>query len=150
EERVKHSDRACPGGAADRDAAAVYTHGREDAKAALRDQRRVAIWLARSRSLSPQQEGAWMADTLWVHCNRCSSERKHKLLHAEKRLSHDREPDLEGASDYELFECLGGGAIIFPHTSWDSATEEAIVYSPPQVARRKPRWLSDLRRGATS
>src|SRR5262249_12819143 len=75
---------------------------------------------------------------------------KHKLLHAERRPFHDPETDFEGENDYELFECLGCGAINFRHTSWDSATEEAIVYYPPQVARRKPRWLSDLRRGATS
>ena len=85
------------------------------------------------------------------HCNRCSGNRNHEMLHQSK-IDYSEEIDkrfsVNGSDTYELLKCCGCENIQFRHTSWFSencepdGTPEVIVECyPPHTFRKEPVWL---------
>jgi hypothetical protein len=93
-------------------------------------------------------------DIIKAHCNRCSGERNHFIIHVhEEEWSEDLgdEAFISGKDRYELLKCAGCGDVRLRHTNWFSEHEDergkpipTITYYPPASIRREPAWLSSV------
>lgn len=93
-------------------------------------------------------------DLTKAHCNTCSGERNHLLIHHHQKKWHYRFVDhpsavSHGQDDYELLKCAGCDRITLRHTSTssDETDEEGnvvptICYYPAATSRKLPKWLS--------
>ncbi|TLD68680.1 DUF4145 domain-containing protein [Phragmitibacter flavus] len=91
-------------------------------------------------------------DIVKAHCNQCSGDRNHFLIHYHKTarneiLSEDPPARIHGEDFYELLQCAGCESITFRHTCLQSeVTDEdgrevpSINYYPPATFRRMPTW----------
>jgi hypothetical protein len=91
-------------------------------------------------------------DIVKAHCNQCSGERKHLVVHFYKTdwnevLSDDPPARMYGEDQYELLQCAGCDAITLRHTSYHSEVTDdegrnvpTINYYPPSTFRRIPSW----------
>lgn len=83
--------------------------------------------------------------TIKAHCNECSGERNHEVLHIEKSSWTDEDSDVSGGDKYELIRCLGCEAVRLKHTNWFSEDDGVTVrYYPPAIFRRQPDWFGEL------
>jgi Domain of unknown function (DUF4145) len=89
-------------------------------------------------------------ETTKAHCNNCSGERNHEVLHSEKTEWDDSENAwngnfVSGSKTYETLKCCGCENIKLRYTSWFSEDDEDTVnYFPAAIFRRKPDWFDDL------
>ncbi|WP_083608101.1 DUF4145 domain-containing protein [Teredinibacter haidensis] len=80
-----------------------------------------------------------------AHCNRCSGERNHDVLHSEKTSWSDDEHPIWGSDDYQTLRCRGCEEIKLRHTSMFSEHDEPTIhYFPPSMFRKRPDWFDDL------
>lgn len=95
-----------------------------------------------------------MAEVIKVHCNKCSGERRHEILHHEL-VNWDELVDnrysIDGGDIYDLVKCCGCENVALRHQKWFSEdTDEqgrpniTTVLYPPESYRPEPRWLKDL------
>jgi hypothetical protein len=92
--------------------------------------------------------------TMKTHCNYCSNETNHRILHTEKTgWSHeiDEYSSVDGGDNYILLVCAGCDNIKLLRQSWFSeATDDQgrpeiqETSYPPATDRRKPDWFSDI------
>jgi hypothetical protein len=83
--------------------------------------------------------------TVKAHCNTCSGDRNHDVLHSELTTWSDDEQDIYGSDAYETLKCCGCDAIKLRHISSFSEDDEAkIYYFPPAIFRPSPEWFSEL------
>lgn len=92
------------------------------------------------------------ADIVMAHCNQCSGERKHLIIHDYKTdwedvLSEDPPARIYGEDRYELLQCAGCDSIKLRHTSYHSEITDddglavpSVNYYPPATFRRMPSW----------
>lgn len=89
-----------------------------------------------------------------VHCNKCSGERQHEVLHFERVPWQEEIPGhytVEGCNSYELVKCCGCHNVSLWHQSWFSEIEDengrpiitTKIY-PPAIYGREPKWLQTL------
>ena len=90
-------------------------------------------------------------DTIQSHCNTCSGQRKHVVLHREatswdEDLGHGN--SIWGTDNYFLLRCGGCGNVHLRHESTFSEDhndgDPTVRYYPPAISRRKPSWVSDI------
>lgn len=80
-----------------------------------------------------------------AHCNECSGERNHEVLHSEQTSWSDDKWGFSGSDTYETLRCMGCETIKLRHTSWFSEENEpTISYFPPAIFRSKPEWFKNL------
>jgi Domain of unknown function (DUF4145) len=89
-----------------------------------------------------------------AHCDGCSGERNHHVVHAYEEKWSDEVADdtfVSGSDHYELLKCAGCNSIRLRHTNWfsENAGDEgraipAVTYYPPASVRRKPSWLGGV------
>ncbi len=86
--------------------------------------------------------------TTKAHCNMCGPDRNHEVLHRERTEGseqYDQYSSIDWWDLYEMLRCAGCGNITMRHTSYFSEHDgTSVVYYPPAVARREPRWMSEL------
>ena len=83
--------------------------------------------------------------TIKAHCNECSGERNHEVLHTTKSSWSDDESGVSGGDKYEMIRCLGCEAVRLKHTNWFSEEDGVTVrYYPPAIFRRQPDWFGEL------
>lgn len=81
-----------------------------------------------------------------AHCNQCSGDRNHTVLHLEETRWSNDEACISGGDKYEMLKCMGCDNIALRHTSWNSEDDERPVnYFPPAIFRPSPAWFADLR-----
>lgn len=90
-----------------------------------------------------------------VHCNTCSRETRHEVLHNEDiRWSEDidHEYTINGGSDYDLLKCCGCENVCLRHQTWMSEDADyrgdlniKTVFYPPASFRKEPKWISELK-----
>ena len=88
------------------------------------------------------------------HCNHCSTETNHRILHQEKTdwsEESDEFSSISGGEDYILLSCAGCDNVKLLRRSWFSEdTDENGNYItketsyPPATDRRRPDWFSDI------
>ena len=93
-------------------------------------------------------------DIVKAHCNRCSGERNHFIIHVhEEEWSEDigDETFVSGKDHYELLKCAGCGDVRLRHINWfeghldeEDQPVPHITYCPPASLRRRPFWLSSV------
>jgi len=91
-------------------------------------------------------------DIVRAHCNRCSGDRNHFIIHAHQEEWSEDIGDhtfISGKDHYELLKCAGCGDVRLRHTNWfseqvgeDDKPVPVITYYPPASIRRHPVWLS--------
>lgn len=80
-----------------------------------------------------------------AHCNTCSGDRNHEVLHVEKTVWSEEEQGIWGSDNYEMLRCSGCESIKLRHTSYFSEEEfPTTTYFPPPVFRQEPRWFRNL------
>lgn len=89
--------------------------------------------------------------TTLAHCNECSGERNHDVLHVEKVRYDEPEHGFWGIQEYEMLKCRGCGSVKIRYREWSSEDYDVqgqltprTVYYPPAVFRTEPKWLTDL------
>ena len=87
-----------------------------------------------------------------AHCNKCLITTSHVIIGEHGRNYSDSEGDRWVAVRYEMLLCRGCEDVTFRTVSTDSETidpegrpVERTVYYPPEISRRQPSWLYDLR-----
>ncbi len=91
-------------------------------------------------------------ETTKAHCNNCSGERNHEVLHSEKTDWDDSENAwdgnfVSGSKTYETLKCCGCENIKLRYTSWFSEDEDdelTVNYFPAAIFRRNPEWFKEL------
>jgi Domain of unknown function (DUF4145) len=89
-------------------------------------------------------------ETTKAHCNNCSGERNHEVLHSEKTDWDDSENAwngnfVSGSKTYETLKCCGCENIKLRYTYWFLEDDEPTVnYFPGAIFRRKPEWFDEL------
>jgi hypothetical protein len=88
-------------------------------------------------------------DVLWSHCNECSQETKHDVVHrAERRRAYtDDRYTVEVGSVWKVLQCRGCEEVALRRIDWCSEDDPMdgpgpATYFPPRVSRRKPAWVS--------
>jgi hypothetical protein len=88
-----------------------------------------------------------------AHCNTCSGDRRHEVLHAEKSEFNDDESGIQGTDMYEMVRCCGCETISLRNSYWCSEDTDQwgtpitrTRYYPPATFRQQPRWLPELNR----
>jgi hypothetical protein len=91
------------------------------------------------------------------HCNSCSGNRNHELLHRESSRweevwDQENRISIEGGDTYELLRCCGCESVSMKHSQWFSEDcdeygqpNEGVTYYPPATLRRKRDWRSSLK-----
>lgn len=80
-----------------------------------------------------------------AHCNACSGERNHVVLHSVHKEWHNEDTMDHGGDTYETLQCAGCDAIKLRHTeSFSYEPFEAVAYFPAATFRRHPEWYIDL------
>lgn len=84
---------------------------------------------------------------LWSHCNECSRETKHDIVHrAERHRSYDDDQyPVDVASVWKVLQCRGCEEVTLQRRDWCSEDDpmdgpSPTTYFPPRVSRRKPEW----------
>lgn len=86
------------------------------------------------------------------HCNKCSGERNHIVLHREES-SWSEDVDggrnfISGSDVYFMLKCAGCDEVQLRHESWFSENypddEPTVRLYPPALSRRRPPWILDL------
>lgn len=85
------------------------------------------------------------------HCNKCSGERNHLVLHREhsswtEDVNGGRN-SISGADTYYMLKCAGCDEFQLRHESWFSENwpdEPTVRLYPPALSRRRPPWMLDL------
>lgn len=87
--------------------------------------------------------------TIWSHCNECSRETKHQIVHkASRRRSYDDDRyTVEVGSDWSIVQCGGCEEVSMRRVDWCSEDDREEgpnppTYFPARVSRRKPVWLT--------
>ena len=89
-----------------------------------------------------------------IHCNKCSGERRHEVLHQENITWEefvDEQYRIFGGDIYDLVKCCGCESVVLRHKAWFSEdadeqgriNERTAMY-PPASYRSEPRWLTEL------
>lgn len=80
------------------------------------------------------------------HCNTCSRETKHHILHKKHIPGKEWLEDygyVTWSDDYELLECAGCESVSMRHSNFFEPSDELTVRTyPPPVSRKEPNWLS--------
>ncbi|HEY8158020.1 MAG TPA: DUF4145 domain-containing protein [Methylobacter sp.] len=83
-----------------------------------------------------------------AHCNVCSGEKNHEVLHKEKTYWDDYECGMEGNDTYETLKCMGCESIKLRHVSLfvyqGEEPEKTINYFPPKIFRQQPNWINQI------
>jgi Domain of unknown function (DUF4145) len=80
-----------------------------------------------------------------AHCNRCSGDTNHDVLHSERSEWHDETYGISSVDAYDTLKCKGCNQIKLRHSSWYSENEETRVnYFPPAIFRQRPKWFQLL------
>lgn len=80
-----------------------------------------------------------------AHCNACSGERNHVVLHSVHTEWHNKESQDHGSDTYETLQCAGCDAIKLRHTEIGPYEPfESVTYFPAATFRRSPEWFLDL------
>lgn len=80
-----------------------------------------------------------------AHCNVCSGEKNHVILHQEKTTWEDHEHSVSATDTYSTLQCAGCDTIKLRHVNWFSEDDEPTITDfPPSIFRKKPDWLDQL------
>lgn len=87
-----------------------------------------------------------MDDITRAHCNRCGHSTNHDVLAVDREEYDAWTSDVEYTTCYDLYEmvkCRGCGAVAIRATVRHIEDREPrIVYYPPAIARRAPKWVT--------
>jgi Domain of unknown function (DUF4145) len=89
-------------------------------------------------------------DTMKAHCNVCGGARNSAILYShaepwEVEVGHN--VTMNGTETYWLLKCLGCDTVRLRHDDYNADVDDTTTrYYPPAQARRKPKWLINLRR----
>jgi hypothetical protein len=88
-------------------------------------------------------------EVIWSHCNECSQETKHDVVHRANRLRTHGEDQysVDEGSVWEVFQCRGCEEVSLQRVDWCSEDDpmdgpNPATYFPPRVSRRKPDWAN--------
>lgn len=80
-----------------------------------------------------------------VHCNNCSGETNHEVLHVEQTSWEDERHHVTGGDTYSTLRCCGCEKIRLRHSSWCSEDDDPhVTYFPPSIFRKQPEWFQQL------
>lgn len=83
-----------------------------------------------------------------AHCNECSGETNHDVLHSIETSWRDDQYGIWGNDTYATLRCCGCDSVKLRHISIFSEDDgKSVSYHPPAIFRKKPKWLNDLSLG---
>ena len=82
-----------------------------------------------------------------AHCNSCSENRNHEILHSVGTTWENAEFGLCGGNTYQTLKCCGCEDIKLRYSSFTDDDDESanVRYFPPKISRRAPNWFCNLR-----
>jgi hypothetical protein len=80
------------------------------------------------------------------YCNRCGEITHHDLLAFEHQQSSGGPDEMRWDDRFEFLRCRGCHSVSMLNTfrGEDSDDEEVVTRFPPAIARREPRWMTEL------
>src|ERR1043165_8480659 len=79
-------------------------------------------------------------------CNVCGHETVHEVVKQVETWDEVPEYQIDWRDVYEMLQCRGCEAVTMRHSHYFSEDPEGptVRYYPPRVARKTPKWQSDL------
>jgi len=82
-----------------------------------------------------------------IHCNKCGHETNNEVLLNRTSRGRDDRYQIDWSTIYDVFECLGCEDVSLRRkhyfSEWGPGEHEEDFY-PPRIARRLPKWKTDL------